>query len=72
MLWVGGDSARTLRDTCAGAFAVAARDPRACSTNAQIVEIIVAYGPERIEAQWGSGPTLRRNYLRIVIDSGQW
>jgi hypothetical protein len=72
MLWVAGDSGRTVRDTYAGAFAVAARDPRACSTNAQIVEINVACGQERIEAQWGSGPTLRRNYFRTVLESGQW
>ena len=40
--------------------------------NAQIAQIIAAYGPERIESQWWSGPTLRRNYFRIVLESGQW
>ena len=40
--------------------------------DAQIALIIAAYGPERIESQWWSGPTLRRNYFRIVLESGQW
>jgi protein ImuB len=42
------------------------------SNTAQIAQIIAAYGPERIESQWWSGPTLRRNYFRIVLETGQW
>lgn len=37
-----------------------------------IVKVQAAFGPERIESQWWSGPTIRRNYYRVILESGQW
>lgn len=34
--------------------------------------ILEAIGPERIESSWWSGPTVRRSYYRIGLDSGTW
>jgi protein ImuB len=34
--------------------------------------IVEAIGPERIESSWWSGPTIRRNYYRVALDSGLW
>lgn len=36
------------------------------------IKVLNAYGPERIESQWWSGPTIRRNYYRVSLESGQW
>jgi protein ImuB len=29
-------------------------------------------GPERIESGWWSGPTHRRDYFRIILETGDW
>ena len=34
--------------------------------------ILEAIGPERIESSWWSGPTVRRSYYRVALDSGLW
>ncbi|MFM7517224.1 MAG: Y-family DNA polymerase [Pirellula sp.] len=36
------------------------------------IAITQSIGPERIESSWWSGPTLRRNYFRVALDSGTW
>jgi protein ImuB len=34
--------------------------------------IIQSIGPERIESSWWSGPTIRRDYFRVALESGTW
>jgi protein ImuB len=42
------------------------------SAASQPQRIVQSLGPERIESSWWSGPTIRRGYYRIAIDSGTW
>lgn len=34
--------------------------------------IAQSVGPERIESSWWSGPTLRRSYFKVALESGTW
>ncbi|MFK8114177.1 MAG: hypothetical protein AB8B91_18390 [Rubripirellula sp.] len=35
-------------------------------------QIVMSWGPERIETGWWKGPCIRRDYYRIETDSGRW
>jgi protein ImuB len=45
---------------------------KSSSSTAATQWIVQSIGPERIESSWWSGPTLRRNYFRVALDSGTW
>ena len=34
--------------------------------------VIRSWGPERIETGWWNGPSIRRDYYRVELDSGGW
>jgi protein ImuB len=42
------------------------------SASKEFETILEAIGPERIESSWWSGPTVRRSYYRVALDSGLW
>jgi protein ImuB len=45
---------------------------KGASASSDFQRIVEAIGPERIESSWWSGPTIRRSYYRIALDSGIW
>ena len=47
------------------------RPPVAIEIAGRVYQVVDAWGPERIETGWWRGPTVCRDYWRIVTDGGQ-
>ena len=47
------------------------RPPVAIEIAGRVYQVVDAWGPERIETGWWRGPTVCRDYWRIVSEEGQ-
>ena len=47
-------------------------EPTSISIDRRRWRIVASAGPERIESGWWSGPTQRREYYRVALQSGDW
>lgn len=47
-------------------------EPKSVAIDRNQWRVVASAGPERIESGWWSGPTQRREYYRIALQSGDW